>query len=148
MNSLRLWQYVFVFGFCALLVSSVVFYGASLFLAAVAVLGIISGLVNSLLSKPTDQDKNRVVSAIKASLNVSPFLKTAAVIVWLATLTISSYGGLSIYGDYRERQKVTIEGTVLTAGGELADKATVVLFLKRQNLETLTSGGRFVFSKV
>ena len=148
MNSIRLWQYVFVFGFCALLVSSVAVFGASLFLAIVAVLGIISGLFNSLLSKPTDHDKNRVVSAIKGVLNVNPFLKAAAVIVWLTTLTISSYGGLSIYHDYRERQKVTIEGTVLTAGGELADKATVILFLKQQNLETSTSGGRFVFSKV
>lgn len=148
MNSLRSWQYAFVIGLCAFVASSLIVYGSSLFLAIAAVITIVFGILNGLLSGPTAGEKNGVVSAFKRILNVSPLLKAAAIIVWLATIGISLYGGLAFYSDYRERQKVTIEGTVLTAGGDLADQATVTLFLKRQNLETGTSGGKFVFSKV
>jgi uncharacterized membrane protein len=148
MNSLRFWQYVFVIGFCAFAACSVTVFGSSWFLALAAVLAIVFGVINSLLSRPTEVENNRVVSAFKRVLNVNWPLKAAAVMLWVATLTIAFYGGLSLYWDYRERQKVTIEGTVLTAGGDLADKATVTLFLKQRNLETWTSGGKFVFSKV
>jgi hypothetical protein len=148
MKSLKFWQYCFLTGFGAFVLSFLIIYGPSGFLAIAGALAIVFGVINSLLSKPAERTNNPLTSAFKRILNVNPFLISATILLWLATATISTYGGVSWYSEYRERQKVTIEGTVVTAGGDLADKATVTLFLKRHNLETWTIGGKFIFSKV
>ncbi len=148
MNSIRLWQWTFLIGVTALLLSSVLVFGPSLFAAIATAVAISIGVINLLLSKPVANNNNRLLSALKETLNVNRFLKAATVTVWLATLSISSYGGLIVYSDFKERQKITIEGLVLTAGDYPADKATVVLYLKQGNLQTVTSNGKFTFAKI
>jgi hypothetical protein len=145
-NSLRIWQIAFLIGLSAFLLGSIFVLGSALFVAVVGVLGITVTIVSQLLSSPRSHN-NWPVSTAKAFLNVPPFLKGATIIVWLVTLSIWSYVGFAGYRAYRDRQKVTLEGIVLSARGNPVDKATVVLLLKGGYLETISSNGKFSFAK-
>jgi hypothetical protein len=148
MKSVARWQLAFIFGIGTLLLSSAVAFGASLFLTIVGALAVSIGVVNSLLSQPSATSRNPLLSILQRALNVSSFLKAATILVILIATILSVYGGWARYSDYKERQKVTIEGVVLTAAGDPADRATVTLLLKRGNQDTVSTLGKFSFTKL
>ena len=141
----RIWQYAFVLGIASSIVAAIVLFGVSTFTTVLTVTGIIVGIFNALLGSKNSTDGSWFLSRVKHSLDVSGFLKVATIVVWLTTAGLVSYGVVQ----YRyESQRVTLTGRVLTAGGDPAANARVVL-LTRNKREAMTSAdGGFVFSSI
>jgi uncharacterized membrane protein len=148
MSSIRFWQSAFLIAVVALLVGAGVAFGFSSFLTIVGFIAVAIAVVNGLLGNAASHGDGPVLSVLKNLLNVGRFLKLATVTVVLTALCLAVYGGFARYSDYKERQKISIEGLVLTAAGDPADKATVSLHLAQGILQAVTSNGRFIFSKI
>jgi hypothetical protein len=142
----RIWQYAFVLGIASSIIAAIVVFGLSTFTTVLTITGIIVGVFNAFLgSSKNSSDGNWFLSRVKHSLTVSGFLKVATIAVWLTTVGLVSYGVVQYR---RESQRVTLTGRVLTAGGDPAANAHVVL-LTRNKREAMTStDGSFVFSSI
>ena len=142
----RRWQYTFLAGMVACIVSAFVVLDNAVFASTVTISTLAIGLVNSLLN-PTDssQDQGFVLSKLNLGLNVSRFLKTATILIWLLTIGVSGYGALQYY---LESRKVTIEGYVIAANGEPAAGTFITFFLSGKKESATTADGKFIFTKV
>lgn len=145
-NRKRIWQYAFVLGIASSIVGAIVVFGLSTFTTVLTITGIIVGVFNALLgSSKNSTDGNWFLSRVKHSLDVGAFLKVATVVVWLTTVGLVSYGVVQYR---RESQRVTLTGRVLTAGGDPAANAHVVLLTRNKREAMTSSDGGFVFSNI
>jgi hypothetical protein len=142
----RIWQYAFVLGIASSIAAAIAVFGLSTFTTALTITGIIVGVFNALLgSSKKSKDGNWFLSRVKHSLYVSGFLKVATIVVWLTTIGLVSYGVVQYR---RESQRVTLTGRVLTAGGDPAANAHVVLLTRNKREAMTSSDGGFVFSSI
>jgi len=150
-EGIRKWQWAFIAGLVGCVLASLLVFGPSLFMGVVTALAVLVAIINALVSQPPSAggaQTNSLLSKLKNILNVSVFLKIATVLLGLATFGIL----VRSYFDYQKRayesQLVTIEGTVVTAAGDPADKAIVTLLLSQGSLQAVTTNGRFTFTKI
>ena len=142
----RIWQYAFVLGIVAGIVAAILVFGMSTFTTVLTVFGIVVGLFNAFLgSSGNASDGNWFLSRIKHTLDVSNFLKVATVVVWLGAIGVVTYGVLDYY---HQAQKVTLSGRILTAGGEPAGSALVILQLKNKKEVVTSADGTFTFANL
>ena len=142
----RIWQYAFVIGMAACIVAAIVVFGMSSFTTILTVFGIVVGLFNAFLgSSGSANEGNWFLSRIKHTLDVSNFLRVATVVVWLAAIGVVTYG---VRNYYHEAQKVTLSGRVLTAGGDPAGNARVVLNLQNKKEVVTAADGTFTFANL
>ncbi|HEY0080075.1 MAG TPA: carboxypeptidase-like regulatory domain-containing protein [Pyrinomonadaceae bacterium] len=147
------WQYAFLAGVVVCVMTAMVAFGLSLFAAMVGGAMIVISIINGLLSRTTAgaSGNNWLLSKLKHSLNVGLFLRTATVAIWIISIGLGIYCINQIRKESRKREvenrKITIEGLVITAGGEPADGAIVTVFLNRPR-ETTTDKGRFIFPQL
>src|SRR5712692_2444175 len=149
-TTIHRWQYAFLLGLATLIVASVLVFGVSSFTALVGAVAIAAGIINAFAGPANrpDTSGNWLLSTLKAFLNVGKFLKTATILIWLTTAVIGSLGVYEGVRAYKESKKITVEGLVLTAKGDPADKAVVKLFLSHGDLQVVADKGKFVFPKV
>jgi hypothetical protein len=147
---MRIWQILFLLGVIALMVTMAFAFGLSSLTAIVGGAAVIVSIVNGLLSNPSANNPggNWLLSTLKSLLNVSKFLKAVTVLIWIASIGAAGYALYAANEALKESRKITIEGLVLTAAGEPAEKAVVTLFLTRGNLQAVTDKGKFIFQKV
>lgn len=147
---IRLWQWAFIVGLVACVLTSLFVFGPSLFLGVAGALTLLIALINALVSQPTvsGPKTNWLLSKLKNILNVGKFLKIATVIIYLATSGILAWACIEYKKRAYEAQLVTIEGIVMTAGGDPADKAVVTLLLSQGSQQAVTTNGRFTFVKI
>ena len=140
----RRWQYTFLAGMVACIVSAFVVLDNAVFASTVTIStsGDRSGHMKPYNSC---QDQGFVLSKLNLGLNVSRFLKTATILIWLLTIGVSGYGALQYY---LESRKVTIEGYVIAANGEPAAGTFITFFLSGKKESATTADGKFIFTKV
>ncbi len=130
----------------ACIVAAIVVFGMSSFTTILTVFGIVVGLFNAFLgSSGSANEGNWFLSRIKHTLDVSNFLRVATVVVWLAAIGVVTYG---VRTYYHEAQKVTLSGRVLTAGGDPAGNARVVLNLQNKKEVVTAADGTFTFANL
>jgi hypothetical protein len=149
-SGLKRWQYAFVFGVIILFFSTALVFGPSLLTAVAGAAAVVVGIINGLLSPPASggPGSNWLLSQLKRFLNVGKFLKAATIFIWLASFGVGAYWAYRANQSLKESRKVTIEGLVLTAAGDPADKVVVTLRLSGGSLQAITDRGKFTFSKV
>lgn len=138
-RSKTIWQVTFIIGLCVCVVAGFVLR-TGLLTSLVASAAVISMIIKALLGRPTRQGgdhENWLVSVIKRALNVTWFLKVATVLIWAFSL---SFVGYEIY---RTSQIAKLEGYVMTAGGDPADEAVVIVTLRGQEIVATTANGKF-----
>src|SRR5437868_1205622 len=135
------WQFVFLIGLAMCIILGVISLG-TLFMPFLAGITAVIVVLNALLGppNPTDVRSNWFVSTIKKALNVTRFLKLATFFVWTFVLSLIVYSG---FNRYRIAQRISVEGYVMTAGGDPADGAVVAFTIKGQELTTVTAKGKF-----
>jgi hypothetical protein len=139
---------IFVVGVVVSISTTAVVFGGAVLATIVAVASVLISILNGLLTPASAKGSNGdtwLPATLKRCLNVSSFLKTATVAVWLSILGLSLYGGIRVYN---AAQLVSIDGIVETAAGEPADNAIVTLLSSAGQRSTVCAGGRFSFGRV
>jgi len=141
-----LWKIAFLSGIAACIVSAIVAFGTSLFTTVLTVSTLFIGILNALLgASPAGKDENWFVSRARNVLNVSTLLKAATIGVWTTAVAFFGYGFLQAR---HEAQLITVEGYVLTAGGQPAANAMVTLLTSVKKEMVTGPDGKFTFTKV
>ena len=150
----KIWQTVFLLGIAACVGAAVLAFGLSALAIIITGGSILTGVLNGLFYRPNANDAGTswLVARLAHILSVNKFLKTAAAGMWALSAILGVFGLRQVYVDSVTRaieaQKVTVEGLVLTAGGDPADNAVVTLSLSRGQQVVTAPGGKFTFAKV
>ena len=135
-----IWQGAFLLGLSVSIIIGSVVLGTLFTPLLVAITAVLT-IINSLLNSSREPAKaNTLVSLLKRALNVTALLKFSTIIIWL---TVFGFIGYILWGSYRAAQKINLEGHVITAGGDPADEAVVVVTVKGQEVMTTTANGKF-----
>lgn len=79
------WQFFFMLGLVALIILTYIKFGSKNFLPLISLGSLIFLVVNSLLPQNRDDnEENKLLVIIQRAFNVSTYLKTGTIIVWLA----------------------------------------------------------------
>lgn len=136
------------------MLAAILAFGLSALSAFIGIGTIIAGILNGLFYRPdaSDAGTSWLLARLTHALSVNRFLKAATALIWVTSLTLGLLGAKQAYDESvknaLEAKKITIEGLVLTAGGDPADNAVVTLALSRRQEVVTAPGGKFTFSKI
>lgn len=150
----RIWQGSFLAGILVCALAAILAFGLSALSAVISIGTIVAGILNGLFYRPDANDAGTswLLARLTHAFSVNRFLKAATAVLWSASLTLGLLGAKETYDESiksaLEAKKITIEGLVLTAGGDPADNAVVTLTLSQRQEVVTAPGGKFTFSKV
>ncbi|HEX8129957.1 MAG TPA: hypothetical protein VF527_12715 [Pyrinomonadaceae bacterium] len=150
----RIWQGSFLAGILVCALAGILAFGLSALSAFISIGSIVAGILNGLFYRPNagDAGTSWLLARLTHALSVNKFLKAATALLWVASLTLGLFGANQAYIESiksaLEAKKITIEGLVLTAGGDPADNAVVTLSLSQRQEVVTAPGGKFTFSKI
>ncbi len=139
--NLRRWQLCFLTGVVVALGLFWAFAGSAVLTGTAAAAALVLGILHGLLTRPAEgvTPANWLAAAVQRMLTVTPFLKSATVLIWIGILCSAV-----LWSQFSD-----ITGRVVTAQGELPNDAQIVLrYGTDQHASTVTNKGEFHFSHV